>query len=39
MQVTERGDYILSSDRDRFVNAGVRELRLHTDHHMVLEVL
>ena len=30
--VTGRGDYILSSDRDIFVKAGVQEARLHIDH-------
>ena len=34
-----REDYILSSDRDIFVKAGVQEARLHTDHWMVLSVL
>ena len=38
-QVTGRGDYILISDRDNFVKAGVREARLHSDHRMVLAVL
>ena len=34
--VMGRGDYILSSDRDDFIKAGVQEARLHTDHRMVL---
>ena len=38
-QVTGKGDYILSSDRDNFVNAGVREARLFTGDWMVLAVL
>ena len=37
--VMGREDYILSSDRDIFVKAGVQEARLHTDHWMVLSVL
>ena len=38
-QVTGRGDYILRSDRNSFVNLGVREARLHTDHQIILPVL
>ena len=34
--VTGRGDYILSSDRDDFIKAGVQESRLHMDHQMIL---
>ena len=37
--VTGRGNYILISDRDRFVKAKMREARLYTDHRMVLSVL
>ena len=37
--VTWRSDYILSSDRDIFVKAGVQEARLHKYHCMVLLVL
>ena len=32
IQVTDRGDYIFISDRGSFVNASVREARLHTYH-------
>ena len=38
-QMTGRGDYILSSVRDNFFNAGVREARILTEDWMVLEVL
>ena len=38
-QVTRRGNYIISSDRDRFPKAEVREARICTYHHMVLAVL
>ena len=38
-QMTGRGDYILSSDRDNFFNAGVREAIIFTEEWMVLEVL
>ena len=34
-----RGDYIISSDRDDFIKAGLREARLHKNHRMVLAVL
>ena len=34
-----RGDYTLSLYRDEFINVGVQEERIHTDHQMVLEVL
>ena len=37
--VTGRGNSILSSDRNEFTKARVREARLHTDHQMVLAVL
>ena len=37
--VLGRGDYILSSDRDDFIKAGVREARLNTDHQIFLTVL
>ena len=39
IQVTGRGNYILNSYMNNFVNTGVREARLHTYHHMVLAVL
>ena len=38
-QVTGRGEYVLSTSRHTFFNAGVRETRMHTDHQMVLAVL
>ena len=38
-KVTDRGDYVLSTDRHNFSNAGVREAKLHTDQRMVLVVL
>ena len=37
--VTGRVEYIISSDRDEFIKAGVRVARLQTDHRMVLAVL
>ena len=37
--VTGRGNYILGSDMDDFIKAGVQEARLHTDHWVVLAVL
>ena len=37
--VIGRGNYILSSDKDRFFKAGVQEAILHTDNRMVLAVL
>ena len=37
--VTEGVHYILSSDRDDFIKAGLREARLHKNHRMVLAVL
>ena len=38
-QVMGRDNYSLSSDRNNFFNARVREARIHTDHWMVLKVL
>ena len=39
LQVTGRGNYILSSDRNIFLNTGVREARIFTEYWMVLAVL
>ena len=38
-QVTESGDYILSTDRISFVNAGLRKTRHGTYHRLILAVL
>ena len=38
-QVTGRGDYILSTDRDNFFNVRVREARIYIDHRMVLAAI
>ena len=37
--VTGKGNYILRSDRDDLIKAGVREASLHRDHRMVLAVV
>ena len=34
-----RGDYILSTAYGYFMNAGMREPRLHTDHRMMLAMI
>ena len=39
IQVTGRGDYIISSGVYIFSNAGVRDGCLHIDHQIVLAVL
>ena len=38
-QVKGRGEYVLSTDMQRFLNAGLMEARLYTDHRMVLTVI
>ena len=38
-QVTGRGDYILSTDMQKFTYAGLLEPRYGTDHRMILAVL
>ena len=38
-QVTGLGVYVLRTDQNNFINVGLQEPRLHTDHWMVLEVL
>ena len=37
--VTRRGDYILSSYKNDFIKAGLRDARLHTYHHIFLAVI
>ena len=38
-QVMGRGEYILSTDRRKFTNMGMREPRYGTDHRIILVVL
>ena len=38
-QVTRKGDYVISTDKHNFINAGIMEARHSTDHRMVLAVL
>ena len=37
--MTGRGDYVLSTDRQKFANTGLREAHHSTDHQMVLDML
>ena len=35
----EEGEYVISTDKHNFINAGIMEARHSTDHQIVLSVL